>query len=612
MPRSGLRRPPGGATAIPRAIIDQVRDRTDIAEVVGRHVTLKRSGTSLVGLCPFHPEKTPSFNVVPHKGIFHCFGCGEGGDVFRFLMKIQGVSFNEAVKELAAAAGIQIEERDLTPAEEQRLRTRATLFDVCEEACRYYQGILKARPEGGPGRVYLQQRGLRPETWDRFRIGYAPDAWSGLVDHLHGRGFSEDLAIEAGLARRSDRRGSTYDLFRRRVMFPILDDRSRVVSFGGRIVELPDLPSPDAGQPKYLNGTDTEIYRKQRVLYGLSLARTEIQRQDRSILVEGYFDVVTLSQAGFQEVVATCGTALTFEQLEAIRRFSPRVVALFDSDEAGIKAAVRSMPLFAAAGVDALRLSLADAKDPDEHIRLHGADAFRALLNRTEPLTDTVIRFVAGRAGPTAVGRQRAVEELAPLVSRFPEVARASLVRRIADLLDLPERDVARRVARARSDARPGPQAPAAVDPPPPEAPLSPEVKDLLWLLIHHAEVVGPRIRTASPDLLDARLEVLDCLAGLLRGDSVAAVAEACPDESIRTILFEAASRTDYIPGDRAEVAVDQLFARLEADRIAMCLKRIRQEIDLGGPNRLDLVRERTTLNRRLAELRRLLPGIGR
>ncbi len=585
---------------------------------MGRHVTLKRSGTSLTGLCPFHPEKTPSFNVVPHKGIFHCFGCGEGGDVFKFVMKVQGISFIEAVKELAGPAGVTIIDRDLTPAEEQRLRTRATLYDVCEEACRFFQSVLKARPEGGPGRLYLQKRGILPETVDRFRIGYAPDTWSALVDHLHRRGISPDLAVAAGLVRRSERSGDAYDFFRRRVVFPILDDRDRVVSFGGRTVELPDLPPPDAGQPKYLNGVETEIYLKQRVLYGLSLARAEIQRANRSLLVEGYFDVVSLAQAGFREAVATCGTALTVEQLEALRRLSPRVVALFDADEAGVKAAVRAMPLFAAAGVDAFRLTLPDTKDPDEAIRVHGPDAFRALLERTEPLTDTVIRWIAGRAGTTAVGRQAAVDELAPLVARFPEVARASLVRRIADLMDLPEREVARRVAQARSHPRgsPGILAPrSSVAPgaaPPPPAPLSPELRDLLWLLVHHAELVAPRLQHVSPDLLEARLEVLDCFAGLLQGAPVAAVAEACPDESLRRAIYEAASRTDYIPEDRASAAAGQVLARLEADRVLARLRHIRQSLDTEGADRLALVRERSALSRRLAELRRVLPGIGR
>ncbi len=592
--------------AIPREIIDQVRERTSILEVVQRHVTLKKKGNSWVGLCPFHQEKTPSFNVVPHKGIFHCFGCGEGGDVFKFIMKVQGLGFMEAIKELAGPAGVTIQERELSPDERQRLRKRATLYDICEAAAAWYSQVLLARPEGAPGRAYLEQRGMTRETIERFRVGYAPAQWTGLLEHLHRRGFPEDLAVSAGLARRREQGSGAYDFFRGRVMFPILDERQRVLSFGGRLVQ--NTGSGDREAPKYFNGIESDIYHKQRVLYGLSHARAAIQREDRAILVEGYFDVTALAQAGVAEVVATCGTALTTDQLQILRRFSPRVVALFDADAAGVKAAVRAMPLFADAGMEALRLEIPGAKDPDEFIQAHGAEAFNSLLERTAPLMELVIRWNGEQHGTSPLGRQRSLQALAPLVARFPQIARAALVRRIADLLYLPESQVAQQVRRART----GRQDPAEQRGTPATR-IPRGLADLLWLLVHHSQVVAPLVEACDPALVSESHAIRDCVGALLAGRELASIMEEAEDPALRSLLARVAATSELYPQERAEAAARQILARLEIARIEEQLTALHRAIqnadDMRADATLGLFRERARLTLLLNERRRILRG---
>ncbi len=600
--------------AIPREIIDQIRDRTDIVEVVQRHVSLKRKGSSWLGLCPFHQEKTPSFNVVPSKGIYHCFGCGEGGDVFKFIMKMQGLGFMEAVRELAAPAGVVIQERELTPEEQHRIRKRATLYDVCEAAASYFQQVLLARPEGAAGRAYLEQREISRETIERFRIGYAPNQWSALLDHLHSRGFAEGLVVAAGLARSRERASGSFDFFRGRIMFPILDERDRVLSFGGRLVEQDTREGREA--PKYFNGVESEIYHKQRVLYGLSHARSAIQREDRAILVEGYFDVVSLAQAGVEEVVATCGTALTTEQLRILRRFSPRVVALFDADQAGIKAAVRSMPLFAEAQMEAMRLEIPGAKDPDQFVREQGAEAFKALLQHTEPLMELVVRWYADHHGATPMGRQRALDEIAPLVAAFPEVARASLVRRVADILYLPEPQVLRHIRRSRAGAGAG--AGPEHDPREQATPRAPATRfsrglhDLLWLLVHHPEHVAPIVEQADPSLISDNHAVLDCIGALLSGAPLTSALEATDDEGLRNLLVSVGAKEGLYAEDRAPAAAQQILARLELPRIHQRLAELHRAIDGGDPRdpeRRELISERLRLMMLKKSLEAVLQG---
>lgn len=541
---------------IPRDVVDTVRDRTDIVEVVSRHVKLARRGGNHVGLCPFHQEKSPSFNVNPTKGIFHCFGCNVGGDVFKFLMMIEGLTFAEAVKELAGPAGVTIEEREIDPAERRRMQQRSTLYDLLEAATVWYESVLWTSPEGEPGRRYLEARGITREHARAARMGFAPDAWSRLLDHLVRQGFSPERVAEAGLARPRNSGSGFYDTLRNRLLFPIRDERSRVVAFGGRLLE--------GDGPKYLNTPETAVYEKSKVLYGLDVARRGIQQRDRALVVEGYFDVLTLHQAGFTEAVATCGTALTRDHLERLRRLTTEVVVVLDADEAGQRAAERSLPLFLEVGLHPSRLVVPDAKDPDELVREGGPEAMEAALQTREPLVEWLVRRkleaygrrTAAGVVVDAMAQERVIEELGPQLAQLPD----PLVSRVAALLRVHEERLRERLAQRA--ARPTAEAPL----PPPEPPgwrPHRDVVHLLWLLVHRYDVVADLVARADPRLLDAHDAVRPIVARLVSGEPVASILEDTADAGLRRTLSAIVARDRLYTAEEAPLAVCQVLDRL-------------------------------------------------
>jgi DNA primase len=562
---------------IDRGIIESIRDRVDIAEIVGQTVTLKRRGTSLVGLCPFHQEKTPSFSVVPHKGIFHCFGCGEGGDIFGFVMKTRGIEFIEAVKDLASSCGVTIEERQLTPDERRRMQARAGLHDVNEAACQWFQSVLLTRPEGKIARDYLVGRGLTEDTVSAFRLGYALPTWDALQNHLHAQGYASELVVAAGLGRQRADSGqgrSAYDLFRGRLMVPIMDTRGRVAAFGGRVLDgvvgPGDAVRSDA--PKYVNSPETDIYKKSRVLYGLHQARRAIQLKDRVLVVEGYFDVLSLHQAGFEEAVATCGTALTPGHMKVIRPLTRTAVAVFDADTAGVRAAVRSMPLFVVAGIEVKRLDLGESKDPDEFVQVQGAEAFEARLGTAEPLLELVLRDARASHGSSPEGRQRTVEQLAPLLREYPGPARSAVVARVSSTLGLREDVVSQWIGRAREVPSVGPAAPARWR-------GTKELNHLFWLLLHHPDMVSTVISSADPDIVTDYAPARQAFALLMKGKSLPEVLDSVGDNDLSRVLRAAAARVGLYEAEKAENAAYQILDRLEIRNIDTALTDLEREI---------------------------------
>ena len=534
---------------IPREVVDAVRDRTELVEVVSRHVSLQRRGRSFVGLCPFHQEKTPSFHVIPDKGIFHCFGCQAGGDAFKFLMMIEGLSFVESVKELAAAAGVEIEERQLTDAERRALKQRATLFDVLEAATSFYESVLWTRPEGAPGRDYLKKRGLTEETIRQARLGFAPPGWTVLVDTLHRQGFAPSLVMDAGLAKASQRGSGSYDTLRDRVTIPIRDERRRVIAFGGRLLE--------GDGPKYLNTPESRLYHKSRVLYGLDHARAAIGRKKRCLVVEGYFDVISLVQHGFDEVVATCGTALTADHLERVRRLTRDVVLLMDSDAAGTQAAARSLPLFVETGIQPWRVEVPGAKDPDELVREEGPEALEAALDTKEPLFEWVVGRKLAELGASSMSRDRVLEEVLPMLRKLAD---PTLISRVARRLGLHEEVVHRRLREA-----PPERSPEAA-----EAPRRPvgwkphvDVVHLLWLLIWRRDQVADLLAAVSPELLAAHEQVRPTLARLLSGEPVAAIIEGTADDGVQRTLRAVVARDRLYTEEQAPSALVEILVRL-------------------------------------------------
>ncbi len=370
---------------IPEDVIQRIRERADIVEVVGSHLSLSKAGQNYKGLCPFHSEKTPSFTVSPSRQMFHCFGCGEGGNVFGFLMKIDGATFPAAVRTLGERYGIEVDPQPASPAARQRTESRERLLILNRQAAEFFHRALVSDPNGQAARLYLEKRGMTPSTIEQFGLGYAPAGWDLTLSALTKAGSKiEDLAL-AGLVvprEQNSRAGQTapgyYDRFRGRVMFPIRDLQKRVIGFGGRIL--------DDGQPKYLNSPETPLFSKSRTLYALDVAREGISQSEEMVLVEGYFDAIALHQAGLTNVAATLGTALTSEHIELIRRFTHRIVLVFDPDTAGVRAALRSMDLFLDSGLTVRVVSLPAGEDPDTFVRGQGLDSFKALIQRAPSL----------------------------------------------------------------------------------------------------------------------------------------------------------------------------------------------------------------------------------
>ena len=359
---------------IPQDYIQEVVRRNDIEDVVQSYVQLRRRGRTCTGLCPFHTEKTPSFVVYPETQSFYCFGCGAGGDVITFIKKISNLEYVEAVKLLASRVGMPM------PNEEDKAgEMRRKVLAINRDAARYfYDQLNKPTPEAALAREYWRKRrGLSDDTIRRFGLGYAPDSYSDLLHYLKGRGYNEEELLESGLVRRSEK-GNLYNLFRHRMITPIIDLRGNVIAFGGRVL--------DDSKPKYINSPETVVYKKSRTLFALNIAKRSTSR--RYLLCEGYMDVISMHQAGFDTAVCACGTALTPEQVKLIGEYADEVILSYDSDEAGQKAAARSLELFAPSPARVSVLNIPGAKDPDEFIKKFGRDRFEMLLNGTANATE--------------------------------------------------------------------------------------------------------------------------------------------------------------------------------------------------------------------------------
>ena len=351
-------------------IIEEVRQKNDIVDVVSQYVRLTRRGSTYFGLCPFHNEKTPSFSVTPGKQMYYCFGCGAGGNVYNFIMEYENYTFGEALKHLADRAGVELPKIEYSREVREKAEQRAELLEINKQAAQYY--YYQLRTEGGKiGYQYLSGRGLSEETMRKFGLGYSDKFGGGLYKFLKSKGYSDERLRESGLFNVDERHGM-YDKFWNRVIFPIMDVNNRVIGFGGRVM--------GDGKPKYLNSPETKIFDKSRNLYGLNIARTT--RKKYLILCEGYMDVISMHQAGFTNAVASLGTALTSGHASLLKRYTQEVLLLYDSDEAGIRAALRGIPILRDAGVNSRVVNLKPYKDPDEFIKNMGAEAFEERLGQ--------------------------------------------------------------------------------------------------------------------------------------------------------------------------------------------------------------------------------------
>jgi DNA primase len=463
------------------AFVDEVRARTDIVELVGEYVALRQRGRNHTGLCPFHTEKTPSFTVSAEKQMFHCFGCGAGGDVFSFLQRKEGLSFPDSVRRLAERVGIRVPERALTPEEAAQRAQRDRLRQVLELAAAQYQRWLWS--DAGSGALaYMRKRQFDDATLRQFGIGWAPPAWDGLVQGMKGRGVDPALLVKAGLAGEAEGSRRIYDRFRGRVMFPIWDPRGRVIAFGGRV-----LPAAGGGEaaavapaaqgdqdagPKYLNSPETELFVKGHGLYALHLARGSIRERGQAIIVEGYVDAITCHRAGFTNVVASLGTALTASQGRLLLSMAREILVAYDADTAGQAATIRGLEILAALGGDVRVVSLPGGKDPDDCIRGEGSEAFAAAIARAEDYLDyrfrvtlsaAESRYGAGSVRSAAATAAAVAPALAALASA---VAREAYIQRFARALGVSEASFLAEVRRAARSGRPGGQWQAGISGP--------------------------------------------------------------------------------------------------------------------------------------------------
>lgn len=406
------------AWRIPDHIIDQVRQSTDIVDLIQSYVPLKRAGTNFRALCPFHNEKTPSFNVHPQKQIFHCFGCGVGGDVFKFVMLRENLNFIEAVRLLARRAGIELQEEQAPSGETVASASRKELlYQLHEDVCALYQKILASDPRGEDGRAYLKKRGVSPDSVKAFRLGFAPDAWDSVLKWATNKGIATDVLEVSGLVTRNEK-GNLYDRFRGRLMFPICDEQGRVIAFSGRVL------NPEAKEAKYVNSPETPIFKKGQTFYGLDKSKRALLDAHVAIVCEGQLDLIACHEAGIVNIVASQGTAFTERHGRLLKRYVDEVVMMFDSDAAGQNAATRSVDALLQAGLSVRVATVPAGHDPDSLVRKEGADALRRVVESSRPFLEFYLDYLCAQHDPRSdTGRAAIAKLMAETLAKLPNAA---------------------------------------------------------------------------------------------------------------------------------------------------------------------------------------------
>jgi DNA primase len=575
---------------------ERVKQQADIVRVVGEYVRLKKSGQNFTGLCPFHAEKTPSFAVHPTKQIYHCFGCGVGGDVFKFVMEMEKCAFPEAIRIVAEKCGIPVpRQKERSPEERQENQQRTALVEMHREAQAFFVKQLEETLEGKAARAYLDDRGLDKDAVTRFGIGYAPSGGDVLLRVLKSK-YAEKLLAESGLVSR-DQSGRLFDRFRRRITFPIANDSGKIVAFGCRAL--------GDDMPKYLNSPETPIYSKSNVLYHLDRAKEALRRQDFAVLVEGYMDAIAVARAGISNVVASCGTSLAEPQIKLLGRFTKRVVVNYDPDTAGQAATERSLALLLEQDFEVRVLALAGKADPDKFIKENGAEAYVKVLKEAPTYVDYLIERARQMDLSTGEGKLRAVNFLLPYVQKMPNrILRSEWATRIAQQLRLEEPVLRAALSKAaserRSEVRTQPELMGRA--------AKPAERRLIRML---AEADGFRHELAL-QLQNARLyqglETEKIFAALIaaglsgepvQAREVATMLEERDRRLLFEILFEEASESTW---EEAVSCVEALQHRQAEKELAEVQRTI--EANPAGPELRGLLERKQELMRRLAAAR--------
>ena len=414
--------------------IQEVQDRAEIEEVVGDYVPLKKKGQNMWACCPFHDEKTPSFSVAPNKGIYKCFGCGKAGDSIQFIMDLEGLNFPEAIRQLADKYGIEIEETESSPEQQEAFNERESLYIVLNFATEYFKDLLHEHPQGKSiGLSYFKERGFSNATIDKFDLGFTLDQWDGLMKAAKAAGHTEELLEKAGLIIKKE--DKTYDRFRNRVIFPIHSISGKPIAFGARILVN------DKKQPKYINSPETDVYHKSEVLYGIAQAKKSVRDEENCYLVEGYTDVISLHQSGVENVVASSGTSLTTQQIKLIGRYAQNVTVLFDGDAAGLKAAMRGIDLILEGGLNVKVVIFPDGEDPDSYSQKIGEEAFKSFLSEN---AKDFIRFKSDllleETKKDPIKKAETIQDIVRSISKIPDpVKRAIYIKECSDILEIDE-----------------------------------------------------------------------------------------------------------------------------------------------------------------------------
>ena len=561
------------AYRIPEETIEEIRERTDIVELVSEYVSLKKRGKNYFGLCPFHTEKTPSFSVNSEKQIYHCFGCKTGGNAFSFLMETQKISFLEAVRILAERAGVSLPE---PRSEGKKDKTNDLLYQANEFAQKYFHHLLLKDKQAEKARAYLKGRLISEKIVQEFGLGYSPSDWDGLLKVAAQRSISGAVLEKSGLAIKRDD-GGFYDRFRDRIMFPIQDRSGRTVGFGARTLE-------DSQEPKYLNSPETPIYQKSFVLYGLRQARDAIRKAERAIVVEGYTDLLRLVEAGIGNVVASSGTALTKGQAGLLSRYSHRITLVYDADLAGSAAAFRGIDVLLEAGLGVDIVSLPEGYDPDSFVREKGGEAFQDLLGQAKEILDYKLETLAKTQDLTTVeGKREAIAQLVETTLRIKdEIKRDLIVRQIVERLNTDEKAIHREMARQKKQQRAverGQQPVAKTD----TEPQGPVVqRELLRIMLGRKTIAEEVMKELSPEDFSAGgfREIAQTIFEVCRaaGEPQAAVViDRLQEPSLAS--FVAKLSTEGLDENYIEESLTDCLHRVRIDGISEKLSQIRTEI---------------------------------
>jgi DNA primase len=553
--------------------VEAVRERTDLVRLVQQYVALKKAGRQFSGLCPFHTEKTPSFSVEPAKQVFYCFGCGKGGNAFRFLQEIEGLTFPEAVERLAAQSGVTLRYEGVSPGERRQSSRRQALHRATARAAELYHRMLLEGREAEAARRYVDARGIDHGSATAFGIGFAPGYPDFLLRRM-AREFSTEILIEAGLAAK-DARGGVRDAFRSRIIFPIHDLSGNAVAFGARLLE--------GDGPKYLNTRETDVYRKGHVLYNLNRAKGEITRAGRAFVVEGYTDVIALHQAGIPTAVATCGTALGEGHFRLLSRFARGAVLCFDADEAGARAAERAHGLFEEFGLEVAVLILPEGKDPADFVTDQGVEAFERLADRATPLVEFMLgRGIRDIPLGTPEGKARAVREALPVVAGLKDpVLRSQYAARLADLVGVSPTEVSLELERAgRPVEGPGPEPGAGARTRSPDRELEMEA---LKILAQAPEIAAGFVEQFTEANFTGDRKKAWALLRESPGQA-AALADRAADEATSRLIAQLA--VEPLRGDPTRDYAGKVFAKLQERALREEVRTMRKRLEALNPVR--------------------------